>query len=140
MLGDDDTIVIPNKSKRHSANLNTDVFTKLSAYITKWGNTKEAIINQAVEDYVFGREQFLKLFAPHLTLENSTSKAIFIYDNELNKTAVVRAKWNNIVSKEKERSLLSLQCENCESDSCIHVRYSLVLPDIIRIRKEDKLV
>lgn len=125
--------------KRHTANLNTDVFTKLSMYITRWGNTKEAIVNQAVDDYVHGRYQFLKMFAPHLTLENSTNKAIFIYDNELEKTAVVRAKWNNM-KEDGERPLISLSCEVCNSDNCIHVRYSLALPDILRIRKEDRLV
>jgi hypothetical protein len=129
------------KPKRHSANLNTDVFKKLGIYIAKWGNTKEAIVNQAVEEFVAGRQQFLKMYAPHLTLENTTSKAIFIYDNELEKTAVVRAKWNELSTNQEKRSLITLNCEVCDnSESCIHVRYSLALPGISRLQKEEKLV
>ena len=126
--------------KRHSANQNTDVFTKLEIFVTKWGNTKEGIVNKAVDDYVSGRENFGKMLAPHLTLENSTARAIFIYDSEIGKTAVVRGRWNDIPKPENERAVLTLKCELCDSDNCIHVRYSLVLPDIIRIRKDDKLV
>jgi hypothetical protein len=127
------------KRNRHTINLSDDVFSRLGMYVAKWGNTKEGIVNQSVYDTVFGRDQFLKMYAPHLTLEYSTPNTILINDSELNKTAVVKAKWNNIV-KEKTRSLLSLKCELCDSDSCIHVRFSLVLPNILRIRKEDKLV
>lgn len=129
------------QSKRRTIHLNDDVFTRLDQYVAKHGDTKQNIVTQAVMDLINGeREKFLKVYAPQLNLEYSTPNTIFINDNELEKTAVVKAKWNNILANKDKRSLLSLFCELCNSEHCIHVRYSLVLPDIIRLRKEDKLV
>lgn len=133
-------VVTSAPNRRHTVNISDDVFVKLGRYIAKWGNTQEGIVNQAIYDMVCAREQFLKVFAPHLSLENATVNAIFINDHELNRIAVVTAKWTDISKESNNRSLLSLYCETCDSESCIHVRYSLVLPDVLRIRKEDKLV
>lgn len=125
---------------RHTINLHTEVYTKLGEYVARWGNSKENVVNDVVYQAVFQRDQFLKVFAPHLTLEHSTQNAIYITDVELDKTAVVKAKWNDITKENDNRSLLSLRCELCDSDSCIHVRYSLVLPDTLQLKKEEKLV
>ena len=128
------------RKNRHTVNLNDNVFSQLGLYISKWGNTKENVVNQAVYDAVFARDQFLKAYAPHITLEHSTENAIFLQDSELDKIAVVRVRWNNLEKNQKKRSLISLYCETCDSDNCIHIRYSLVLPNTLRIRKEGKLV
>ena len=75
---------------RHTIHLDDEVFAKLSMYVTRWGNTKEGIVNQAIYDYVYARQNFLKMDAPHLNLEDSTLNAIFINDAELEEIAVVR--------------------------------------------------
>lgn len=130
------------RTNRHTVNLNDDVYRQLGMYVAKHGDTKENTVRQAVMDLVGDeRNRFLKAYAPHLTLEHTTSCSIFIEDSELEKTAVVKAKWNDITKPENKnnRSLLHLYCELCNSESCIHVRYSLVIPDTLRIRKEGKL-
>ena len=134
---EDATIV--RKRGRHTINLTTEVFTRLGEYVARWGNSKENVANNAVYDTVYLKDQFLKVYAPHLTLENSTVNSIFINDHELGRTAVIKVRWNNI-TKEEKRPLMSVYCELCDSDNCIHVRYSLVLPNILRLEKSGKLV
>ncbi len=128
------------RNRGHTVNLRTDVYALLSEYSAKRGLTKESVVNQSVYDAIFARNQFLKMLAPHLYLEHAAPNALYIRDSDLQKTAVVQVKWNNIITNEKERSLINLKCELCDSDSCIHVRYSLVTPDIIRLEKSGKLV
>jgi hypothetical protein len=83
--------------KRHTVHLKEDVFNLLTKYIAEHGNTKENVVTQAVMDLVSGaREKFLKMYAPHLTLDHATPNTMLINDNELNKTAVVKVNWNNI--------------------------------------------
>src|SRR5690606_34301998 len=96
-----------NRPKRHTVNMNTEVFGKLREYVSKWGRTKEDVVNQAVDDYIDGRERFLKFYAPHLTLEAATNKAVMITDSELdNKIIVVSVKWNEDLSDNKKRGLI----------------------------------
>jgi hypothetical protein len=127
-------------TKRRTVHLKEDVFTLLVKYVSEQGGTKEQAVRTAVIDLVTEkRKQFLKMYAPHLTLDHATQNTILINDSELKKMAVVKVTWNNIATS-KHRPLLTLQCELCNSDSCIHIRYSLVLPDIFRIEKAGKLV
>lgn len=103
-----------NRRGRHTVNLHTEIYSKLGEYISKWGNSKENVVNDAVYQAVFKRDQFLKMYAPHIILEHSTPNALYILDNQLQKTAVVKAKWNNIIEGEDNGSLLSLKCELCD--------------------------
>lgn len=135
------SVTKPANRKRHTVNLNDDVFRQLGLYVAEHGDTKENVVTRAVMDWVGDdRKKFLKAYAPQLTLEHISNTAIFINDNELNKTAVVRVQWNSITKDVQNRSLLKLYCEICESESCIHVRYSLVLPNITQMQKEQKMV
>lgn len=128
-------------SKRRTIHLEDDVFTRLDQYVAEHGDTKINTVTKAVMDLVGGqREKFLKMYAPHIRLTHSSKEMIILEDQDLDKVAVVIAQWNNIVKNKEKRSLMSLYCQLCSSDSCIHVRYSLVLPDILQIQKEGKLV
>jgi hypothetical protein len=129
--------------KRKTVHLREEAFNLLTKYVAEHGNTKENIVRMAIMDLVGGaREKLLKAYAPQLLMEHATRNAIFINDSEMNRMAVVKVKWNNgtdpadtITDKKINLSkpLLELYCEKCDSENCIHVRYSLLLPEILKI-------
>ena len=103
---------------RHTVHLNDEVYGELDNYITKWGNAKEAIVNKAVYDYVYKRQNFLKIYAPHLNLEGVTQNAIFINDSELIEIAVVRVQKSKAAgnSEAQDSTSITLSCQSCKSE------------------------
>ena len=127
--------------RRRTVHVRDDIFSLLNQFVSRHGDTKENIVSKAIEDLVSGtREKFLKAYAPHITLEHTSQNAIFINDTKLKKMAVVKPEWIDVKKNPDDGALLRLWCETCESENCIHVRYSLVLPDVLRIEKGGKLV
>ena len=124
-------------NRRPTVHISPEVDSRLDEYVAKFGGPKQEVVDAAVDATVYVRQNFIKAYAPHLTLEHSTLNAIYIHDNELQKTAVVKAKWRDLYESGKDktnnRSLLTIFCELCESENCIHVRYSLILPEMPRI-------
>ena len=84
----------------------------------RW-NTKE-YINSVLKEAI-DREKFLQAYAPYLLRVGYEGNILFIKDSKMGKTA-------EIFLREQV-----LYCNLCESKDCIHIHYSLALPEIARL-------
>jgi hypothetical protein len=84
----------------------------------RW-NTKE-YINSVLKEAI-DREKFLQAYAPFLLRVGYEGNVLFIKDSKVGKTA-------EIFLREQV-----LYCNLCESKDCIHIHYSLALPEISRL-------
>jgi hypothetical protein len=91
---------------------------KLVAEKKRW-NTKE-YINSVLKESI-DREKFLQAYAPFLLKVGYEGNILFIKDSKIGKTA-------EICLREQV-----LYCNLCESKDCIHIHYSLALPEITKL-------
>jgi hypothetical protein len=84
----------------------------------RW-NTKE-YTNSVLKDSI-DRERFLQAYAPFLQKVAFEGNILFIMDTKIGKTA-------EIYLREQ-----LLYCNLCESKDCIHIHYSLALPEIAKL-------
>lgn len=98
-----------------------------------------------IQDYIndtllmnVDKDVFLKGYAPQLSLEHVSENSIFLFDSELDCTVIIKVK-NQKYEDLNIQGLFTVFCETCKSDSCIHVRFAIGLPEIARIRKEGKM-
>ena len=84
----------------------------------RW-NTKE-YINSVLKDAI-ERDKFLQAYAPFLLKVGYEGNILFIKDSKLGKTA-------EIYLREQ-----TLYCNICESSDCIHIHYTLALPEAAKL-------
>ena len=84
----------------------------------RW-NTKE-YINSVLKDAI-DRERFLQAYAPFLVKVGYEGNILFIRDSKLGKTS-------EIILREQV-----LYCNLCESKDCIHIHYTLALPEVAQL-------
>ena len=91
---------------------------KANAEKKRW-NTKDlinTILAEAVE-----RERFLRSYAPYLSKVGYEGNMLFIKDSKIGKTA-------EIYRRDK-----ALFCNVCESKDCVHIHYTLALPEVAKL-------
>lgn len=84
----------------------------------RW-NTKgyiNSILKEAIE-----RDKFLQAYAPFLHKVGFEGNVLFIKDSKLGKTAEIYLKDH------------TLYCSICESGDCVHIHYTLALPEVTRM-------
>jgi hypothetical protein len=91
---------------------------KQNAAKRRW-NTKDYINTVLLE--AIERDKFLQTYAPSLSKIGNEDNILFIRDAKQGKTAEIYL---------RDRSLY---CNICESKDCIHIHYSLALPEIARL-------
>lgn len=74
------------------------------------------VLAEAIE-----RDRFLQSYAPYLSKIGYEDNVLFIKDSKLGKTAEVYL---------RDRALY---CNICESKDCIHIHYSLALPEVAKL-------
>jgi hypothetical protein len=85
----------------------------------KHWNTKE-YINSVLKESI-DRDLFLQAYAPFLLKVGYESNILFIKDSKIGKTAEIYLRGQ------------VLYCNLCESKDCIHIHYSLALPEIAKL-------
>lgn len=97
-----------------------ETYDVMKAVATKrhW-NTKDYINIVLME--VIERDKFLQSYAPSLSKIGFENNIIFIRDAKLSKTAEIYL---------RDRALY---CNVCESKDCVHIHYSLALPEVAKM-------
>lgn len=91
---------------------------KANAEKKHW-NTKDYINTVLME--VIERDRFLHSYAPSLSKIGYEDNVLFIKDSKLGNTAEVYL---------RDRALY---CNICESKDCIHIHYTLALPEVVKL-------
>jgi len=64
------------------------------------------------------KDEFLKMYAPHLSRRDIIDNCLIIWDDMRRKTAEVWLREQNLF------------CELCQQDDCIHVHFALAIPEV----------
>jgi hypothetical protein len=91
---------------------------KSEAERKRW-NTKDyinSVLKEAIE-----RDKFLQAYAPYLLKVGYEGNILFIKDSKLRKTAEIHL---------RDRTLY---CNICESKDCMHIHFSLALPEAAKL-------
>lgn len=124
---------MPDPKKRLSVAIFAPVYEKVKEASERKGKTVTDYVNETLMMNV-ERDNFLKLFAPHLSFEYASEYSIFIKDSTIDKTAIIKIKWHKV--EDLKKTGCYVYCETDDSDSCCHVKYALLLPDILKIKSD----
>ncbi len=93
------------------------------------GKTIQNYINETLLMNV-ERDKFLKVFAPYLSLEHASDNTIFLHDDKLDKTVLIKLKFQDNNSFD---SSVQVFCETDDSLECVHVRFAMALPELMQL-------
>lgn len=122
------------KKTRLSNNIATvaihkEIYNKVKLIAEEKGKTIQDYINETLLMNV-EKDQFLKIFAPYLSLEHVSDNTIFLYDAKKDQTILIKIKYREANSYDDE---VEVHCENDKSDECMHVRFALALPELMKL-------
>jgi hypothetical protein len=104
-------------------NIENGLYEKIAEIArVKYDTNLRRFLNMRIANIV-QREALLDRMSPFLTTVLTQDKSIFIKDTKLDKVLEVLL---NVDNEDK----LSLYCKDCESDSCVHVAYSMASIDL----------
>ena len=126
----------PKSKKLHTVNIYDKTYRKIKEILLDKGGTITDFINDTLMGYV-DRDSFLAMYAPNLKQELQTEDSIYIKDKKLDKIAIVRLRI--YPDTDLENSGYYGYCETCNSESCIHVRYTLASGSIMQLQPLDKM-
>lgn len=129
---EDDT---PKSKKLHTVNIYDKTYRKIKEILLERGGTITDFINETLMGYV-DKDSFLAMYAPNLKQELQSDDTLYIKDKKLDKIAIVRLKI--YPDTDLDNSGFYGYCETCNSDNCIHVRYSLASGSLMQLRPLDK--
>lgn len=125
------------KKRNPTISVDDDLYEQVRLNAEEANLTIVAYVNNLIRECL-DKKEFLKFYAPHIKFEFVSSNAIFLNDSEKDKTIVVKLKWNDVKEDLATDAGFTVFCENCDSDSCIHVRYSIAIPEIMKLHKLGK--
>ncbi|KAA2281224.1 hypothetical protein [Candidatus Nitrosocosmicus sp. SS] len=105
------------------------VYQKIKLAAEQKGKTLQDYVNETLLMNV-ERDEFLKIFAPNLSLEYVANNTIFLHDEKQNKTITIKLRYHEDSSCDDGFEIF---CEQDESIECLHVRFTMALPELIKL-------
>lgn len=130
--------ILPTRSRPNitTVAIQKDIYEKVKKVAELKGRTIQDYINETLLMNV-ERDEFLKIFAPYLSLEHASNNTIFLHDEKLNETILIKLKYYEDKSYDCN---VDVFCEHDQSDECLHVRFALALPELMQLNlKRTKL-
>jgi hypothetical protein len=123
--------------KRRPINISNEAYLKSREIVEREG--KGTLVEYVNETLLKNaeRDHFLKLYALYIKEDYISEDAVYLKDSKLNKIAIVRLK--EYPDEDLDNSGYYGFCETCLSDSCIHVRHSLVTGSLMTLKLSDKM-
>ena len=116
--------------KVHTINISDDVYKRVKSHIQEKGGTFTEFVNTTLSASL-NRHKLSKMYTPYITEDFISQNAVYLNDSKLNKIAIVRLK--EFPDTDLDNTGFYAYCEICDSDSCIHVRHSLVTGSILKL-------
>ena len=104
--------------------IESDIYDQMRGIAAKNGMTLVDYVNRLLL-YYLRKEMFLQMYAPSLHKIGTFNWSIFIKDDDSEGTSEVYMKDNK------------LYCTLCGKEDCIHVRYALLLPEVVEIKNKN---
>jgi hypothetical protein len=114
--------------KRDSLIVPVDVYRGLYNRVSKKATEQNTSIRRLVNDLLaaaLNKYEFLDHAFPYLRLDGIGEKSLYIKD--------FSAKNQDVTAEVRIKEAFKLWCSLCNSDSCKHVHFSEIIPDIGRI-------
>ena len=111
--------------KRDSSIVPVDVYRGLYTRVSKKADEQNTSIRRLVNNLLtaaLNKYEFLNHAFPYLRLDGMGEKSLYIKDSS--------AKNLEVTAEVKVREAFKLWCSLCNSDSCNHVHFSEIIPDI----------
>lgn len=123
-----------NKPIRNRQNITTvaiqkAIYERVKVAAESRGMSIQNYINETLLMNV-ERDEFLKAFAPCLSLEYLANNTIFLHDSKQNKTITIKLRYHG---DDSYADGVELFCEQDESIDCLHVRFTMALPELMQL-------
>lgn len=109
-----------SKKRLPSVAINNVLYKKLKEKASEKGVDLQKYVNDSLELAV-AKDDFLKMYAPHLSKRDIIDNCLIIWDDMRRKTAEVWLREQNLF------------CEQCQQDDCIHVHFALAIPEVAKL-------
>ncbi len=106
-----------SKKRLPSVAINDTLYKKLKEKAGEKDIDLQKYVNDSLELAV-AKDEFLKMYAPHLSKRDIIDNCLIIWDDMRRKTAEVWLREQNLF------------CELCQQDDCIHVHFALAIPEV----------
>jgi len=116
-------------NKRLTVAIFESVYEKVKLAAEQKDKTLQDYVNETLLMNV-ERDEFLKVFAPNLSLEYVANNTIFLHDEKQNKTITIKLRYHENNSCDDGFEIF---CEQDESIECLHVRFTMALPELIKL-------
>jgi hypothetical protein len=118
------------KRTRHPVNISTEAYINSKELAEKKNVTLVNYVNSVLVDNA-KKVNFLTRYTNHIKEDYISEDTIYLKDSKLNKTAIVKLKEHT--DPDLPDSRITIYCETCDSDSCIHVRFTLASNSILKL-------
>jgi hypothetical protein len=108
------------KRRLPSVAINDSLYKKLKDKAAEKGLDLQRYVNDSLE-MGLNKDEFLKLYAPHLSKRDIIDNCLIIWDDLRKRAAEVWLREQKLV------------CDLCQKDDCIHVHFALALPEVAKL-------